>query len=91
MSLGWVAVDKSSGAPKVVRKVDKIQDAVKDHLQEIASGKEIVDTHLKQEYKKRKLIQEMYVMSYYKIQYLFSCHCLLMNLSFCNLQHCEKL
>lgn len=61
MSLGWIAVDKSSGAPKIVRKIEKIQDIVKDHLQEIASGKDITDTQLKQDYKKRKLIQEVLV------------------------------
>ena len=58
MSLGWIAVDKSSGAPKVIRKVKAIQDTVQDHLVQLSSGKDTLDNALKQEYKKRKLIQE---------------------------------
>lgn len=61
MSLGWIAVDKSSGAPKVVRKVSAIQDLVQEHLKELATGKDTLTNQLRQEYKKRKLIQEMLV------------------------------
>lgn len=55
MSLGWIAIDKSSGAPKVIRKVEEIQDKVKTDLKDPSA----LDNALKQEYKKRKLIQEM--------------------------------
>ena len=59
MSLGWIAVDKSSGAPKIIRKVPVIQDVVQDNLKQLASGKDTLADPLRQEYKKRKLIQEM--------------------------------
>jgi len=40
MSLGWITMDKSaSGGPKVVRKVDKIEDEVQKHLSEFTLGK----------------------------------------------------
>lgn len=61
MSLGWIAVDKSSGAPKVVRKATSIQDIVQEHLKDLAMGKDILTTQLRTEYKKRKLIQEVLV------------------------------
>ena len=61
VSLGWVVIDKSSGAPKVVRKVSSIEDLVQDHLVKLASGNDCLTDQLRQEYKKRKLIQEMQV------------------------------
>ena len=61
MSLGWISVDKSSGTPKVVRKVDSIQDVVQEHLKELLTGKDSLTNQLQTEYKKRKLIQEVYV------------------------------
>ncbi len=70
MSLGWIAVDKSSGAPKVVRKIDSIQDLVQEHLKELAGGKDSLTNQLRTEYKKRKLIQEVYV--YKHVHFLFS-------------------
>jgi phenylalanyl-tRNA synthetase alpha chain len=39
MSLGWIAIDKSGGAPKVTRKTDKIEDEVQRHLAAFAQGK----------------------------------------------------
>lgn len=64
MSLGWIAVDKSSGAPKFIQKVSSIQDVVQEHLKELASGKNMLTNELRTEYKKRKLIQEIIVKSY---------------------------
>nr|CAH0100082.1 unnamed protein product [Daphnia galeata] len=64
MSLGWIAVDKSSGAPKFIRKVDSIQDKVQEHLKELATGKDTLTNELRTEYKKRKLIQEIVIKSY---------------------------
>ena len=61
MSLGWISVDKSSGTPKVVRKIDSIQDVVQEHLKELLTGKDSLTNQLRTEYKKRKLIQEVYV------------------------------
>lgn len=58
MSLGWIAVDKSSGAPKVVRKVKEIKDIVQEHLIQLSAGKDTLENSVKQDYKKRKLIQE---------------------------------
>ena len=61
MSLGWIAVDKSYGAPKFIRKIDSIHDKVQEHLKELATGKDTLTNELRTEYKKRKLIQEMLV------------------------------
>lgn len=65
MSAGWILVDKSGGAPLVKRKVENIVDTVQQHLANIAAGdsSKIADD-LKQEYKKRKLIQEVVVKSF---------------------------
>lgn len=65
MSAGWILVDKSVGAPIVKRKIPEIIDTVQHHLADIASGNglQVVDG-LKQEYKKRKLIQEVVVKSF---------------------------
>ncbi len=63
MSLGWIVVDKSSGAPKFIKKVTSIQDKVQEHLKELATGKDTLTNELRTEYKKRKLIQEMLVLS----------------------------
>ena len=48
-------MDKSSGAPKIIRKTDKIEDKVQKHLTQLDE----LDAPLKAEYKKRKLIHEM--------------------------------
>uniref|UniRef100_A0A1L8DI45 phenylalanine--tRNA ligase n=1 Tax=Nyssomyia neivai TaxID=330878 RepID=A0A1L8DI45_9DIPT len=65
MSQGWIKVDKSAGAPLVKRKVDTIEDTVQKHLVEIAAGDDYrIDENLKQDYKKRKLLQEMVTKSF---------------------------
>ncbi|XP_017777524.1 PREDICTED: phenylalanine--tRNA ligase alpha subunit [Nicrophorus vespilloides] len=65
MALGWIVVDKSGGKPIVKRKIEAITDLVQQHLKSIQAGNlsEITD-NLKQEYKKRKLIQEVVMKSF---------------------------
>jgi len=67
MSAGWIAIDKSSGKPKVVRKAkpDDVVDRVKNDLSKVAEGewKKVGDKE-RQEYKKRKLLQEIQSKSY---------------------------
>lgn len=65
MSAGWIMVDKSGGPPQVKRKVPQIVDVVQQHLNSIKAGdfSQVTD-NLKQEYKKRKLIQEVVVKSF---------------------------
>lgn len=64
MSLGWICIDKSSGKPLVKRKVEAITDTVQVHLNQIRNKeyKSVPDTS-KQDYKKRKLIQEVVIKS----------------------------
>ncbi|XP_044262100.1 phenylalanine--tRNA ligase alpha subunit [Tribolium madens] len=59
MSAGWLVLDKG-GPPVVRRKVDKIVDTVQANLRLILGGHvgQIADS-VRQEYKKRKLIQEV--------------------------------
>lgn len=64
MSLGWISFDKNAKPPLVVRKVDKIEDNVQQHLKDLVAGNSTIDNQMKQEYKKRKLIQEMVIKSY---------------------------
>ncbi|KAK3919432.1 Phenylalanine--tRNA ligase alpha subunit [Frankliniella fusca] len=65
MSAGWIAVDKSKGAPMIVRKVPEIQDSVRENLCLIDQGQvsNIADA-IKQDFKKRKLIQEIVTKSF---------------------------
>lgn len=65
MSQGWIMVDKSTNPALVKRKVDSIEDSVKAQLQDIANGKgqNIADS-VKNEYKKRKLLQEIVTKSF---------------------------
>ncbi|XP_045767572.1 phenylalanine--tRNA ligase alpha subunit [Maniola jurtina] len=64
MSLGWIAIDKSSGAPLVKRKTETITDAVQDHLNEIKKGIDTLPDKVRSDYKKRKLLQEITVKSF---------------------------
>lgn len=62
---GWIEFDKSGGAPVVKRKVDTIDDQTQKHLQSILNGGESgVPDNVKQEFKKRKLMQEITIKSY---------------------------
>ena len=58
MSAGWIVLDKSGGKSVVKRKVDSIEDTIKANLIKIKNNEEVSDNE-KQEYKKRKLIQEV--------------------------------
>ncbi|KAJ8870661.1 hypothetical protein PR048_029684 [Dryococelus australis] len=60
MSSGWVMVDKSSGSSVVHRKVNTVVDTVCEDLRQIRDGFESqVAENFKQEYKKRKLLQQV--------------------------------
>lgn len=65
MSAGWIFVDKSSTPPLIKKKVPQIQDTVQDLLKRVPAGdaSSIPDKEL-QEFKKRKLIQEVTVKSF---------------------------
>jgi len=58
MSAGWIELDKSGGKPIIKRKVDSIEDTIKENLVKINSSGDVSDKD-KSEYKKRKLIQEV--------------------------------
>ncbi|CAG2057995.1 unnamed protein product, partial [Timema podura] len=65
MSSGWVSVDKSSGAPVIHRKVESVTDTVSLDLQRICSGQgDEVAENFKQDYKKRKLLQQVVTKSF---------------------------
>ncbi|CAH2085166.1 unnamed protein product [Euphydryas editha] len=63
MSLGWIYIDKS-GAPLVKRKVESITDTVQDHLNEIKKGIDNLPDNVRNDYKKRKLLQEITIKSF---------------------------
>ncbi|KAE8620004.1 hypothetical protein XENTR_v10010058 [Xenopus tropicalis] len=67
MSNKWVRVDKAAeGGPRIYRVVDSIEDAVKEKLQLILKGKaDDVNEKDKNELKKRKLVNEVTVKSYW--------------------------
>ncbi|KAJ8967296.1 hypothetical protein NQ317_008845 [Molorchus minor] len=60
MSCGWIFFDKAATPHLVKRKVSSVVDTVQEHLLQIMKGdfSKITDKE-KQEYKKRKLIQEI--------------------------------
>nr|XP_019933124.2 phenylalanine--tRNA ligase alpha subunit [Aedes albopictus] len=65
MSNGWILMDKSGGAPLIKRKVDKIEDVVKNHAKAVAEGKDtVVPDNVKNEYKKRKILTETVTKSF---------------------------
>uniref|UniRef100_D3TMA3 phenylalanine--tRNA ligase n=1 Tax=Glossina morsitans morsitans TaxID=37546 RepID=D3TMA3_GLOMM len=64
MSQGWIMLDKSVNPPIIKRKVDKIEDIVKENLIGIANGKNDFPPNLVTEYKKRKLLQEITIKSF---------------------------
>jgi phenylalanyl-tRNA synthetase alpha chain len=65
MSSGWITVTKHGGEAIVTRKVDDIKDIVQEHLNLIVSNSpnEVTDAQ-RQEYKKRKLLQEVVTKSF---------------------------
>lgn len=64
MSNGWIFVDKSGGKPLIKKKVDTIEDHVKIHLNDIQNGKSDIPDSIRNEYKKRKLLQEIVTKSF---------------------------
>uniref|UniRef100_A0A1B6GIY3 phenylalanine--tRNA ligase n=1 Tax=Cuerna arida TaxID=1464854 RepID=A0A1B6GIY3_9HEMI len=63
MSKGWISLDKSNGM--VTRKVNEISDEVQEHLKCIVTKEDHkIPANLKQDYKKRKLLQEITVKSF---------------------------
>ncbi|KDR07776.1 hypothetical protein L798_02560, partial [Zootermopsis nevadensis] len=65
MSCGWISISKQGNESLVTRKVDSIIDLVQQHLRLIQADKsnEVDDAH-KQEYRKRKLLQEVVIKSF---------------------------
>jgi hypothetical protein len=60
MSFGWIKVTKQGKDFLVTRKVESITDVVQQHLSCILTGSSSqVDEEHKQEYCKRKLLQEL--------------------------------
>lgn len=65
MFCGWIEVSKQGKDSLVTRKVDSITDTVQQHLRLIlADNASQVDNEHKQEYRRRKLLQELYVYFY---------------------------
>lgn len=64
MSSGWILIDKSGGAPLVKRKVDSITDTVQEHLNEIKKGIDNLPENVRNDFKKRKLLQEITLKSF---------------------------
>ncbi|XP_063218081.1 phenylalanine--tRNA ligase alpha subunit [Bacillus rossius redtenbacheri] len=65
MSSGWVRVDKTGGRPVVLRKVDAAEDSVGQDLRHIRDGLGgQVAENFKQEYKRRRLLQQTVKKSY---------------------------
>ena len=61
MSNGWLRLDqKSKNGPKLFRKVESVEDSVKEILCGVLEGKSPSEKDTK-EFKKRKLINTMYV------------------------------
>ncbi len=57
MQYKWVALDKSSGAPLLVRKVDSIQDSILPLLQAVSKGETLGQADLDTVVKKRRLVK----------------------------------
>lgn len=66
MSHNWIMIDKSVKPPIVRRAVKEIEDIVQQHLVDLISGKgkENIPENIKNEYKKRKLLQEVTIKSF---------------------------
>lgn len=64
MSSGWILIDKSGGPPLVKKKVDTITDTVQEHLNEIKKGIDNLPDNIRNDYKKRKLLELVTVKSF---------------------------
>ena len=67
MSAGWLSIDKSGGEPKIVRKVATIEDEVQKQLVLFGKGQgDVVADKTREDFKKRKLLQEA-IVKYYEL------------------------
>lgn len=64
MAQGWIVVDKSGAKPLIKRKVDSIVDVVQEHLKQVSSGAAEISDATRNDYKKRKLLQETVTKSF---------------------------
>uniref|UniRef100_A0A0R3RH18 phenylalanine--tRNA ligase n=1 Tax=Elaeophora elaphi TaxID=1147741 RepID=A0A0R3RH18_9BILA len=65
IAFGWIAIDKTTGTVRLVRKVEKIDDKVQNELKMILEGNaEKLDAKTVNELKKRKLMTEINIKSY---------------------------
>lgn len=64
MSSGWILIDKSGGPPLVKKKVETITDTVQEHLNEIKKGLDTLPDNVRNDYKKRKLLEQVIVKSF---------------------------
>ncbi|KOB64531.1 Phenylalanyl-tRNA synthetase alpha subunit [Operophtera brumata] len=64
MSSGWILIEKSGGPPLVKKKVDTITDTVQEHLNEIKKGIDNLPDNVRNDYKKRKLLEQVIVKSF---------------------------
>lgn len=62
MSNKWITYEKSSD--KVTRNVNKVIDEVQQHLQSLSLSQSSIPDAVKQDFKKRKLVQEIVVKSF---------------------------
>ncbi|XP_064416984.1 phenylalanine--tRNA ligase alpha subunit isoform X2 [Latimeria chalumnae] len=67
MSNKWIQLDKNAeGGPRIFKMVEKIQDSVKEKLEQVQRGKESsLHEKEKNELKKRKLLSEVTVKTYW--------------------------
>lgn len=67
MSLGWIQIDKTAkGGPRVMKKVETIEDGVKEICQLVKNFQiDKITDQQKNECKKRKLISEVKIVSYF--------------------------
>ncbi|XP_078540901.1 phenylalanine--tRNA ligase alpha subunit isoform X1 [Lissotriton helveticus] len=67
MSNKWIRLDKNAaGGPRIFRAVDSVDDSVKEKLLLVLQGKaEILDEKEKNELKKRKLLSEVTIKTYW--------------------------
>lgn len=65
MAHGWILLDKSGKAPLIKKKVQEIEDVIQMHLIEMNTGKgQDIPDSVRNEYKKRKLLQEVVTKSF---------------------------
>ncbi|CAG7826407.1 unnamed protein product, partial [Allacma fusca] len=61
---GWLKVKKEGGVTKLTRTVESIVDTVKKNLEELEKGTSTVEANVINDYKKRKLMQQVTVTSF---------------------------